>query len=347
MRAVHTSGAGTASNGHGARRSTRSVVLPRSASNTPARPAVGITMRSASTRPRPQGSTRPDHRGGNTVERPAGAPRPRRAACRFGSDVQQRDHAGVAPDLDHAARELDCGARVGRAIQGHEHVGKRKAAVRGRDDAALRIVRHEQRHRLRPSRHRLGDRAVQPASEAFTPFRCDDEQVDRRAFEIALSATAGKRLDSACSRRARRAPQTRPFRAARLQQVPAPSVAAHAGTRSIRGARPRRHPAARSSSGAAAHRERVRECALARRGEVRRVDDEFDSREAQFFRDTFFTFVVLPEAAAAGAAPGGDDDGFGARRVALLVREPICARRTSIARTLGGRRATCCCREAG
>src|SRR5512133_352148 len=39
---------GTAKTGHGAWRTTRSVVLPRNASRTPWRPAVGIPMKSTS-----------------------------------------------------------------------------------------------------------------------------------------------------------------------------------------------------------------------------------------------------------------------------------------------------------
>ena len=161
-------------------------MLPLSASITPARPAVGMTTRSAFTsvaaasdlldrialslhaRKRPLGSVLR----GDT-----------RCASRR-AHMQQRDrHAAAARNFRDATGELDRRARIRRVIYRDEHVVERKMAVLERDDVAIGVVRHEQRHGLRRPCHGFGHRSVHPARGPFAALGCYDEKIRGMAVE--------------------------------------------------------------------------------------------------------------------------------------------------------------------
>ena len=197
----------------------------------------------------------------------------------LGSHVKQRDRRlAVAADVGRTSRELDGRARVWRVIDRDQHVVERECAVGQRDEASLGVGGHEQGHRSRTPRHRLGHRTVQPSRGAVASLGRNDQQIGRSLVEVIDDGPRGKKArDRALGNLHAESFEERTARAVTLEQTPAFEGSAHG--RKIAPVRPIVGGYVQDDEPRATHQrngERMRECALAGRREVRWMNDLLD-----------------------------------------------------------------------
>ena len=169
-------------------------------------------------------------------------------------------------------------ARVGRAIDRDQHVVERERAVGRRDEASVGLGGHEQGHRSRSPRHRLGYGTVQPSRGAVTALGRNDQQVGWSLVEVIDDGPRGRPArDRALGNLHAELFEHRTARTARLEQTPAFEGCAHG--RKLAPVRPIIGGDVQDDEPGATHQrngERMRECALAGRREVRWMNDRPD-----------------------------------------------------------------------